>query len=285
MIKHFFSGLIFGILLVMPALATPKILLAQVDAKILTTGVLRVGIRQDVLPLGQRQDGKWMGYCADMAEALAQNLSRHRENPIQVLFITSTTQSRYSLVAGGTVDLECGPNTINPEAETTYGVSFSTPFFVTATQILTRPPVSPSSSASASALLGVIKGTTNEADLNQVYPSSQIDNSFPDYARGINAVLGGEISGFASDGILLVGAAHRLNLHSYQDYVLSTPKSAAGGLFCADYGMILPGGAANSRWRDMVNYFLASDRDARTIWRRWFSRLDPSIQAVSVACN
>ncbi|GAB4287859.1 MAG: hypothetical protein Fur0025_21730 [Oscillatoriaceae cyanobacterium] len=222
-----------------------------------------------------------MGYCADVAEALARHLSRSRLNPIQVVFITSTTQSRYLLVASGTVDMECGPNSINPDAETTYGVKFSTPFFVTATQVFT----SPNSQTSDVGQLGVIKGTTNEADLYQIYPSTLVDNSFVDYEQGINAVLRGEISGFASDGVLLVGSARRLNLVPYQDYVLTTPKTADGHLFCASYGMILPGGAQNSRWRNTVNYFLANHREAKTSWRRWFSRLDSAIQAVSTACN
>ena len=274
---------------------------AQIDAKIDTTGVLKVGIRQNALPLGQRQDGQWMGYCADIAHALAEELSRDRTNPIQVLFITSTTQRRYSLVANGTVDIECGPNTINPETETTYGVSFSVPFFVTATQILTRPEVPASASAPIPLLspepvegpkgpslpvpLGVIKDTTNEADLSQIYPRSQIDNTFPDYEQGINAVLGSQISGFASDGILLVGTARRLNLLPDRDYILTTPKTTSGSPFCASYAMILPGGAENSRWRNTVNSFLANNREAKTIWRRWFSRLDPSIQVLSAACQ
>ncbi|WP_199248014.1 transporter substrate-binding domain-containing protein [[Phormidium] sp. ETS-05] len=298
--KRFLSGLIFGgglAIVLAPASASavgtnghsplgpidhspPLSWGAQVDSNIDTTGVLRVGIRQDILPLGQRGEDGWTGYCADVAEALARHLSRSRLNPIQVVFITSTTQSRYLLVASGTVDMECGPNSINPDAETTFEIKFSTPFFVTATQVFTRPGAQISDVARS----GVIKGTTNEADLNQIYPSSLVDNSFVDYEQGINAVLRGEISGFASDGVLLVGSARRLNLVPYQDYVLTTPKRGDGTPFCASYGMILPGGVENSRWRNMVNHFLANHRDAKVVWRRWFSRLDSSIQAVSTAC-
>jgi len=270
---------ILGLLWLQPAQA-------EIMERIDTTGVLKVGIRQNVLPLGQRQEGQWTGYCADIADALAKHLSRDRASPIQVLFITSTTQSRYSLVANGTVDMECGPNTINPETEAVYGVRFSAPFFITATQILSRPHSQGAVGVIPSPpLLGVIKDTTNEADINQVYPRGQINNAFPDYERGINAVLGGQISGFASDGILLVETARRLNLELNRDYVLTTLRNDFGNAFCASYGMILPGGADDSRWRNMVNFFLSTHREAKNIWRRWFSRVDASIEEVSSLCR
>lgn len=270
--------------LVILASVFPKTSWAQTDSAIQSTGVLKVGIRRDSPLLGFGTQGNWNGYCVDIANALAKHLSRNRIWPLKLRTVTSTTQSRWDLVRTGEVHLECGPNTIAPENESEYGVRFSAPFFVTATQILTRPGTSESDLGNNDKKIGVIYQTTNERDVQSIYPSNLVDNTFAQRDEGVNAVIDGDLSGFASDGILLLGSANSMNLSQDKDYSLLTPQSD-GRPLCATYGIILPGGTENARWRDNVNFFIVNNSEARRIWGKWFGDVSNTVAEITDACQ
>ena len=269
--------------LVIMASVFPKTSVAQTDSAIQSTGVLKVGIRRDSPLIGFASEGNWTGYCVDIANALAKHLSRNRIWPLKLRNVSSTTQSRWDLVRSGEVHLECGPNTIAPQSESEYGVRFSAPFFVTATQILTRPGTSEPQLTNNNKI-GVIYQTTNERDIQSIYPSKIVDNTFAERDNGINAVIDGDLTGFASDGILLLGSANSLNLSQGNDYTLLTPQSD-GRPLCATYGIILPGGQENARWRDTVNFFIVNNPEARRIWGKWFGEVSDSVNEITDACQ
>ena len=250
-----------------------------VEEEIQETGILKVGIREDSPLFGFSSEK--VGYCADFANSLAENLSQKLGKTIKVEPVTSTTQTRWDLVKDGTVHFECGPNTITVEREQEYGIKFSKPFFVTATQVFTR--VEATEETLKTGTIGIIKGTTNEQELRQVYSNDQIDDSFERRSQGIAAVQLQEINGFASDGILLEGTASFLEINP-QKYTLVTPLINNRPL-CAAYGMILPEGDENSQWHDTVNSWIAKSGQGNKVWETWFKELLPYVGAVLEACQ
>ena len=147
---------------------------STVEQEIEKTGILKVGIRDDSPLFGFGKENA--GYCNDFANSLAENLSQKLGKTINVETVNSTTQSRWDLVKDGIVHLECGPNTITVEREQKYGIKFSKPFFVTATQVFTR--VDSTEENLQTGTIGIIKGTTNEEEFRLVYPEDRIDDSF-----------------------------------------------------------------------------------------------------------
>ncbi len=250
-----------------------------VEQDIEKTGVLKVGVREDSPLFGFGSEKA--GYCTDFANSLAENLSQQLGKTIKTELVKSTTQNRWDLVKDGTVHLECGPNTIAPDREQEYGIKFSQPFFVTATQVFTR--IDSTEESLKSGTIGIIKGTTNEQEIRLLYPDKQINDSFTSRSQGINAVQLQEIKGFASDGILLEGTASVLEINPNK-YTLVTPLIGNIPL-CAAYGMILPEGKKNSQWHDTVNSWIAKSGQAEEIWKTWFNEFLPYIGAILEACQ
>ncbi|MGK7896995.1 MAG: transporter substrate-binding domain-containing protein [Xenococcus sp. (in: cyanobacteria)] len=259
---------------------SPQVSQAEtVEQEIKKTGVLKIGIREDS-PLFGFGSGK-AGYCNDFANSLAENLSQKLGTTIKTEIVKLTTQDRWNLVKDGTVHLECGPNTITVEREQEYGIKFSKPFFVTATQVFVKAEATEESLQTGT--IGIIKGTTNEQEFRMVHPDERIDDSFERRSQGITAVQLQEIDGFASDGILLEGTALALDINP-EKYTLVTPL--VGNLpLCAAYGMILPEGTKNSQWHQTVNSLIAKSGQGDKIWENWFKELLPYIGEVLDACQ
>ena len=251
----------------------------SIEQEIQNTGILKVGVREDS-PLFGFGDKK-TGYCADFAQKLASNLSQNLGKTIKVNFVKSTTQNRWDLVKRKTVHFECGPNTLAREREKKYGIKFSEPFFVTATQIFVRAGVTEKTLRQGT--MGIIKGTTNERDIQSIYPQVRIKNSFERRSHGIVSVQLGEITGFASDGILLFGTAAVLGINP-QRYTMVTPLINERP-FCAAYGMILPGDQENSQWRDTIDSLITDSEQGKPIWNKWFKDFLPHMGAVLNACQ
>ena len=251
----------------------------SIEQKIESTGVLKVGVREDspLFGFGSQKTG----YCADFAKELASNLSQKLGKTIKVNLVKSTTQNRWELVNQGTVHFECGPNTMVRDRERQYGIKFSEPFFVTATQIFVRAGAIEENLRKGT--IGIIGDTTNERDIRQIYPGVQINDSFERRSHGITAVQLGEIMGFASDGILLIGTASVLEIDP-QKYTIVTPLKNERP-FCAAYGMILPGDEENSQWRNTVNSLITNSEQGEQIWEKWFNDFLPYIGVVLNACQ
>jgi polar amino acid transport system substrate-binding protein len=251
----------------------------SVEETVSETGVLKIGVRQDSPLFGYGENPS--GYCVDFAQKLTTLLTEKFNKPITLELITSTTQNRWDLVKNKTVHLECGPNTINENRESDYEIKFSRPFFVTATQIFTR--LSTTEETIKKGNIGVIKNTTNEQDIRQIYPPQQVNNTVANRPQGIQAVQAGLIDGFASDGILLIGTTLKLKLNpsSYNIVTLYNKETP----FCATYGMILPPEEENESWRSFVNQVIAKSGKGEAVWDQWFSPFLPYLSNVLQGCK
>lgn len=235
--------------------------------EIATTGVLRVGIRQDAAPFGSvGANGETVGFCVDAMNSLATELEQQIDRPVRMeITAQSTAANRFQIVRDNVVQVECGPNTIRPGLA---DVDFSTPFFVTGTHLLVSTadstPINPFNTLSG-VRIGVLQDTTTEAFVRDRYATAEIIPfaGVTGRAEGIQAVINGNIDAFAGDGILSIAEAERQNIPANR-YTL-VPDSP---LTCDPYGMVLP--ASDRQWQDTVNDFIASPT-FRQLWEAQFT--------------
>ena len=140
-----------------------------------------------------------------MAEAVREQLGLAT---IKTPWVPVTAETRFSVVVGGTVDLECGSTTNTLGRQAT--VDFSSLTFVDGGSLLTRIGSNVSSVADlANKGVAVIPGTTTEKALTAALQKSWVSTArivlVRDPAEGLAAVEGGKAEAFASDRTVLVG--------------------------------------------------------------------------------
>ena len=72
------------------------------------TGKIKIGFREDSIPFAfiDPKVGKQVGFSVDMAQLLAENLSKHFGKKIEIEPITITTKTRIPMITNGTIDVE-----------------------------------------------------------------------------------------------------------------------------------------------------------------------------------
>lgn len=268
-----------------------KLLLAQepvppptVLETIRTTGLLKIAVREDAVPLGYRDlNNDWSGICLDFAAILKRQVITKIQQPaILVKLFKSTLFNRFDLVNDQVVYLECGPNSIRQDL--TYdNITFSQPFLWTGTQFLIRAAdkqrINPNGSL-AGLKIGVLRYTTNEKLIQERYPEAtiQIFQGATGRLRGIQALRQERIDAFASDGILLLGEALSQNLAIGQDYLIVPPIP----LNCEQYGLILP--RQDPQWVELINQTLALPQ-TQSLKQKWLGPIFPQVQKVIDFCQ
>ena len=255
---------------VIPTLQTPQIArrAKPILQEIANTGILRVGVRQNAAPFGSvDENGQPTGFCVDLMSSFAAQLQQQLNRPVRANIVAqSLLDNRFELVRNETVDLECGPNTVLEDVD---NIAFSTPFFLTGTQLLVptanQANVNPLGSLS-NVRIGVVGNTTTASFLASRYPDASIVQLGEglDTSTGIQALANGSIDAFAADGILLRPQANRQELLPSSYSLVPT-----GPLTCDPYGMLLP--VDDPEWQGTVNTFIASPT-FRQVWERWFTQ-------------
>ena len=106
--------------------------------KIRETGTITLGFRDSSIPFSyldssQRPIGYAMDICYKVVEAVKQELKLAR---LEVVLEPVTSSTRIPLLANGTIDLECGATTNNPDR--LKQVSFTNTHFLTATRFVSK---------------------------------------------------------------------------------------------------------------------------------------------------
>ncbi|MBF2057113.1 MAG: transporter substrate-binding domain-containing protein [Cyanobacterium sp. T60_A2020_053] len=238
------------------------------------TGILKVGIADNAIPFGYRDDNQELrGICLEFVKLIQKNLTviLNRQSITTQVYV-SNLKNRFQLVNDGVVYLECGANTIR-EIEG-YNVTFSDPFFITGLQFLTKKnQVNNINSTNNNLRLGALNNTTTADYLSQQF--SQANLRLFDGANGAKqggrALENNRIDAFASDGILLVGIALSLNLPLNGEYEI-VPKIP---LTCEKYGVILP--ANDPLWNDFINQIIMSV-EPENIMGAWLNFAEDSVK-------
>jgi ABC-type amino acid transport substrate-binding protein len=206
--------------------------------KIQETKSISVAYRTDALPFSfEDADKKPAGYTVDLCRSVIASIERQiGVTPLQVKWVPVTLQTRFTAVASGQADMECGATTV------TLGrmreVDFSSLTFVDGTGVLVRASTAGNSlMALAGKKIGVIAGTSNERALAEALKSKLVNAevvAVKTRDEGLAQLEAGTIDGFAGDRVLLVGLAGKAkdpkslsllgDILSYEPYAIVLPR-------------------------------------------------------------
>jgi ABC-type amino acid transport substrate-binding protein len=173
-------------------------------------GEFRIGYRTDARPLSFEENGEAAGYSVDFCRRIAAAVREHLElSDMEVTFVPLTTENRIDAVVDGDVDIECGATTVTLGRQEV--VDFTLMTFVTGGTILSLADDRVSTVADLSGRrVAVIENTTSAEALEARLRETLIDANVvyvADRAEGMAQLRDGDVAGFASDQIVLLGEA------------------------------------------------------------------------------
>jgi ABC-type amino acid transport substrate-binding protein len=199
-----------------PALALAQMATAPFDGrlkKIHDTKTLNVAYRTDATPFSfDDNEKKPTGYMVELCRSVIGVIEKQLGVvPLQVKWVPVTAQTRFSAIASGQADMECGATTV------TLGrmkeVGFSSLTFVDGTGLLIRAATPGNSLMDlANKKIAVIPGTSNERALNEALKVKVVTATVVPVAsreEGLAQLEAGTIDALASDRVLLVGLVAR----------------------------------------------------------------------------
>jgi glutamate/aspartate transport system substrate-binding protein len=225
--------------------------------------IIKIAYRSDSKPfsfLDEKQEPA--GYTIDLCKLIVTSLARRMNVPLGTEWVAVTTRDRFTAVAGGAADMECGSSTVS--LGRMQEVDFSSFIFVENTALA----VTASSGIRAFAELrgrkiAVIGGTTNERALARELQRRQLSATVVQVANrqeGMAALEGGRVDAFASDRFLLGGMPAGTALSLLPEDLSTEP-----------YAVVLPRG--DWAFRLAVNSALAQifrSGDILDVFTRWF---------------
>jgi ABC-type amino acid transport substrate-binding protein len=174
------------------------------------TKLIKIAYRTDAAPFSFLSATKEpVGYSIDVCKVVVNSIEKQLGlDHLKIEWVPVTVQSRFSTVATGKADMECGSSTV------TLGrmkeVDFSNFIFVETTGlIVTRASNIRNLADMAGKKIAVIAGTTNEQAINSQMKTQKVQATViavKDVAEGTAMLEAGNVDGYASDKLLLVGA-------------------------------------------------------------------------------
>ena len=177
---------------------------------IAATKVIKIAYRSDAPPFSFLSGTKeQIGYSIDICKLVVGSIQKQLDlDHLNIEWVPVTVQSRFSAVASGKADMECGSSTV------TLGrmkeVDFSNFIFLETTGLIVSKTSNIRTFADmAGKRIAAIAGTTNEKAVIAQLKEQKIEAmliSVKDAAEGIATLESGNADGYASDKLLLVGA-------------------------------------------------------------------------------
>jgi len=279
------SLLIRSLVLLAVALTPCTSLLAQGTLeRIQKRGELRIGYRKDARPLSFEENGQASGYMVDVCRRIADGVKEHLHlADLKVRYVPVTAENRFDAVAKGDVDIECGTTTITMSRQER--VDFSLMTFVTGGAILCRADrkIGPLTEL-AGKTVAVVRGTTTADSLRTFLSKNLLDARLVQVADrddGMARLRRGDVDGFASDQVVLIGEARALldkdktlsfsfadDLFSYEPIALMVRRNDG------DFRLVVN--------RALVQLFRAGEQV--NLYRTWISGtgVDPSPMLVAM---
>jgi glutamate/aspartate transport system substrate-binding protein len=158
------------------------------------------------------QNQKPIGFSVDLCLKIADAVKEELKKPdIKINYVPVTPQTRFALLANGTVDLECGSTTNTFSRQSQAAFTFTT--FITGTKLLVRKN---SGIKSVDDLGGktlvVLPGTTNEQALKAYIEQKRMNTriiNVREHAEALLAMETDRADAYGSDDVLLYGSRAR----------------------------------------------------------------------------
>jgi ABC-type amino acid transport substrate-binding protein len=236
--------------------------------KIKTTKTISLGYRESSFPFSYvGEDKKPSGYSVDLCTHIAKGIQQQLGlADLAIKWVVVTPENRLSMVANGTVDLECGSTTSTLSRQEQVDFSYMT--FVDGGSILVPSTANINRlSDIAGKRIAVVPGTTTEKVMADALQKANLKVQMipvKEHADGIAALENGTADAYASDRVILIGLAMKS-----KD---PTKWAIADQYFSYEpYGLILRRGDPD--FRLAVNRVLARlyrSGEIIPIYERWF---------------
>ena len=234
--------LLLAALCLAPAIAMAQMAKAPFDGrlkKIADSKTISVAYRTDALPFSFEDPASKApsGYTVDLCKSIVGVIERQLGvSPLQVKWVPVTTQTRFSAIASGQADMECGASTVT--LARMGQVSFSNLIYLDGTGLLVKSSTPGTTLLDMSGKkIGVITGTSNERALTEGLKSRVVTATLvPVKSRedGMAQLDAGTIDAFASDRVLLMGLVSQskdqkayallVDALSYEPYAIALPR-------------------------------------------------------------
>ncbi|MBV8181183.1 MAG: amino acid ABC transporter substrate-binding protein [Mycobacterium sp.] len=235
---------------------------------ITTKKTIKIAYRTDARPFSFVNDrNEPVGFSIDICKLVVSSIERQFGlDHVNVEWVPVTVQTRFSTVASGKADMECGSSTV------TLGrmkeVDFSNFIFVESTGLaISRASNIRSFADMVGRKIAVVSGSSNEHAIATVLKQNNFQATLVPVKsgeEGMGLLEAGKVDGFASDKLLLAGA----NIKD-PDKLIMLPDD----LSVEPYGIVLPQG--DWALRLAVNTGLAQifrSEQLATVFRGWFDR-------------
>jgi len=234
------------------------------------TKVVKLAHRSDAKPFSfVNAQGQPDGYSVDLCKFIAHSLEMQLDTKLTIEWVPVDTKNRFDAVSSSLADMECGSSTVSFERMAK--VDFSSIIFMENTGLLVRASSGISSIEDLRGKkIAVIAGTTNESALKKELQRRQLEATpvqVKDRQEGMAELESGAVDGFASDKLLLIGAANADT---------STYKLLPENLSYEPYAIALPRG--DWAFRLAVNRGLSqlyTDPQILDIYLKWFAAIGP----------
>jgi glutamate/aspartate transport system substrate-binding protein len=239
--------------------------------KIAASKSISIAYRGDATPFSFVDDkNQPVGFSIDLCKRVVNSIERQLKiQGLQTKWVAATAQNRFDIVAKGQADMECGSSTVT--LTRLKQVDFSSYIFVESTGLAVKEASGLRSISDFSGkTIAVVAGTTNERAINEQLKRRQLNATvvpFKTRDEAFAAMEDGKVDAFASDQLLLVGAASKAKDPG-------SLKMLPDELSFEPYGIALPRGDA--AFRLAVNTGLAQiygSEEINEIFGRWFARL------------
>lgn len=237
--------------------------------RIADSKTIKIGYRSAATPFSffNQQAKEPAGYTIDLCRLAADWIGKSLNTPLKIEWVEVTTQNRFDMVAQGKADMECGSSTMT--LSRMKQVDFSSVTFVESTGIVMRNAAGVAKAGDLNGQkIAVAANTTNEAALADLIKQGKLKATLvavKDRDAGIAALEKGEVDGYASDKLLLVGA-------HFKD--ASALTMLPDDLSFEPYGIVLPRG--DWALRLAVNSALAEVYRTGLIFKvfdKWFDQI------------
>jgi glutamate/aspartate transport system substrate-binding protein len=237
-------------------------------AKIKSSGVMTLGIRETAVPFSYYDDNQHViGYSADLCALVVSAVKQKLGTPnLLVKELPTNPLSRLPLIINGTVDLECGSTTNNLTRQKQ--VAFSDTTFIISTRLMVKKG---SGVKDFSDLVGknvvTTAGTTPEQILRAMNNKNDMHMniiSAKDHTESFMTLTTGRASGFFIDDALLYGQkAKSPDANDYE--IVGKPQSFEA------YALVLR--KDDPQFRALVNETLVSAMKSGKVtelYKKWF---------------
>lgn len=237
--------------------------------KIRTTGKLVLGQRHDAVPFsyydGERE--QVIGYSQDLVKFVVDAVKSELKMPaLKVEYVKIMPTNRFSAIADGLVDLECGTTAHTAEREQL--VDFSVSFFVGRMRLMTRKDYGIRDFADlAGKTVVTTAATTNLAALTRMNEEKKMGMNIlvkADHHEAFLTLENKQAVAFLMDDVLLNG--ERIRAIRWGDWIITGTPQAREAYACT----LRKGDSAFKRVVDQALAATMTSGEAEKIYNKWF---------------